>query len=375
MPIRRASRTSISGAIKFAMRLFDESPHRGTRRVIDISGDGPNNNGPPVAVARDAALEKGIIINGLPIMVKEPPPGATDAIADLDHYYEDCVTGGPGAFVMTVKDRDKLKEGIRAMLVREVAGLAPERPDIPSADKEKRVSCLIGEEMFQRIWGTSSGPSAQPVPSKGGRYTAWQQAEYIAHTQKCLRRQKVPMLNRVEFLVTIGVDGMMIGDPEIKNPIDNDEFRGDAKAALAQLRQCQPFIVDPFGRKRAEFTQVFAFDPQPKGTDREEKPKGADRQDASGAIQANFRKCWKASRTGPTIWVELKYNRDGTYRGLPMLLNPENTKEYARTAEHVLRQINKCPPVKFAKDKYPQQTLRWQFPSHESANASKPKKT
>jgi hypothetical protein len=58
-----------------------------------------------------------------------------------------------------------------------------------------------------------------------------------------------------------------------------------------------------------------------------------------------------------------------------MLLNPENTKEYARTAEHVLRQINKCPPVKFAKDKYPQQTLRWQFPSHESANASKPKKT
>ena len=133
------------------MRLFDESPHRGTRRVIDISGDGPNNNGPPVAVARDAALEKGIIINGLPIMVKEPPPGATDAIADLDHYYEDCVTGGPGAFVMTVKDRDKFKEAIRTMLVRAVAGLAPERPNIPSTGKEKRVSCLIGEEIFQRI--------------------------------------------------------------------------------------------------------------------------------------------------------------------------------------------------------------------------------
>jgi hypothetical protein len=71
-PIRRASRTSISGAINFAMPLFDENPHRGLRRVIDISGDGPNNNGAPVVAARDAAIEKGIIINGLPIMVKEP---------------------------------------------------------------------------------------------------------------------------------------------------------------------------------------------------------------------------------------------------------------------------------------------------------------
>src|SRR5207342_150070 len=62
-PIRRASRTSISGAIYFAMPLFDENPHRGLRRVIDISGDGPNNNGGPVVTARDTALEKGIIIN------------------------------------------------------------------------------------------------------------------------------------------------------------------------------------------------------------------------------------------------------------------------------------------------------------------------
>ncbi|HEX3170184.1 MAG TPA: DUF1194 domain-containing protein, partial [Burkholderiales bacterium] len=71
-PIRRASRTSISGAINFAMPLFDENPHRGLRRVIDISGDGPNNNGAPVVISRDAAVEKGIVINGLPIMVKEP---------------------------------------------------------------------------------------------------------------------------------------------------------------------------------------------------------------------------------------------------------------------------------------------------------------
>src|SRR6202167_1036729 len=71
-PIRRASRTSISGAIYFAMPLFDEDPYRGLRRVIDISGDGPNNNGLPIIGARDEALSKGIVINGLPIMVKEP---------------------------------------------------------------------------------------------------------------------------------------------------------------------------------------------------------------------------------------------------------------------------------------------------------------
>jgi hypothetical protein len=66
-PVRRASRTSISGAINFAMPLFDENPFKGTRRVIDISGDGPNNNGESVTIARDAALAKGITINGPPI--------------------------------------------------------------------------------------------------------------------------------------------------------------------------------------------------------------------------------------------------------------------------------------------------------------------
>ena len=71
-PVRRGSSTSISGAINFAVQLFEENPYRGLRRVIDISGDGPNNDGAPVTGARDAALAKGIIINGLPIMVKEP---------------------------------------------------------------------------------------------------------------------------------------------------------------------------------------------------------------------------------------------------------------------------------------------------------------
>ncbi len=151
-PIRRASRTSISGAINFAMPLFDENPHRGIRRVIDISGDGPNNNGSPVTVARDAAVEKGVIINGLPIMVKEPSYSTMD-IGNLDFYYEDCVIGGPGSFVVTIKERDKFKEAIRTKLVLEIAGRTPERPVIPVAGNEQRVNCMIGEKIWQDRWG------------------------------------------------------------------------------------------------------------------------------------------------------------------------------------------------------------------------------
>jgi len=151
-PIRRASRTSISGAINFAMPLFDENPYRGLRRVIDISGDGPNNNGAPVTGARDEALSKGIVINGLPIMVKEPSYSTMD-IDNLDYYYEDCVIGGPGSFVVPIKDREKFKEAIRTKLLLEVAGREPERPVMRTAEKEPRVSCMIGEKIWQDRWG------------------------------------------------------------------------------------------------------------------------------------------------------------------------------------------------------------------------------
>jgi hypothetical protein len=151
-PVRRGSRTSISGAINFAMPLFEENPYRGLRRVIDISGDGPNNNGTPVTGARDAALQKGITINGLPIMVKEPSYSTVD-IDDLDLYYEDCVIGGPGSFVVSIKDREKFKEAIRTKLILEVAGRTPERRIVPVVEKEPRVPCLIGEKIWQDRWG------------------------------------------------------------------------------------------------------------------------------------------------------------------------------------------------------------------------------
>lgn len=151
-PVRRASRTSISGAINFAMPLFEQNQYHGIRRVIDISGDGPNNNGMPVTVARDAALEKGIVINGLPIMVKEPSYSTMD-IENLDYYYEDCVIGGPGSFVVPIKTREKFREAIHTKLVMEVAGRVPERRFVPAAGKEPRVNCLIGEKIWQERWG------------------------------------------------------------------------------------------------------------------------------------------------------------------------------------------------------------------------------
>lgn len=151
-PVRRGSRTSISGAINFAMPLFDDNPYRGIRRVIDISGDGPNNSGAPVTGARDTAVGKGIIINGLPIMVKEPSYSTMD-IDNLDLYYEDCVIGGPGSFVVTIKDRDQFREAIRTKLILEVAGRTPEHRAMPVSEKEPRVPCMIGEKIWQDRWG------------------------------------------------------------------------------------------------------------------------------------------------------------------------------------------------------------------------------
>jgi len=151
-PLRRASRTSISGAINFAMPLFDANAYRGIRRVIDISGDGPNNNGEPVTIARDAALAKGVTINGLPIMSKATNYATMD-IENLDIYYEDCVIGGAGSFVVPIKSRETFKEAIRTKLVMEVAHRVPELSVVPAATRAPRVSCTIGEKIWQERWG------------------------------------------------------------------------------------------------------------------------------------------------------------------------------------------------------------------------------
>jgi hypothetical protein len=151
-PYRRASRTSIAGALIFAMPLFGAGEYRGLRRIIDVSGDGTNNQGPPVAMLRDQALEKGITINGLPIMLKRPTPGTMD-IENLDVYYEDCVIGGPGSFVIPIKEREQFKEATRTKLVLEIAGRTPKERMRPASADAPRISCTIGERMWQQRWG------------------------------------------------------------------------------------------------------------------------------------------------------------------------------------------------------------------------------
>lgn len=151
-PYRRASRTSISGALRFAKPLFDNSGYRGLRRVIDVSGDGANNSGPLVVQTRDDVLASGITINGLPIMLKRANLGSID-IEQLDIYYEDCVIGGPGAFVIPIREREKFIEATRTKLVLEIAGRQPEGQVIPASAQAPRISCTVGERMWQDRWG------------------------------------------------------------------------------------------------------------------------------------------------------------------------------------------------------------------------------
>lgn len=152
VPLRRAYRTSISGAIRFSAALFEASGYKALRHVIDVSGDGVNNQGPPVTQARDAAVRQGITINGLPLVLKRGSNSALD-IPDLDIYYEDCVIGGAGAFVIPVRTRDEMLRAIKTKMVLEVAGVLPRAAPriIPAADPA-RISCTIGERIWQDNW-------------------------------------------------------------------------------------------------------------------------------------------------------------------------------------------------------------------------------
>jgi hypothetical protein len=144
--IRRARRTSISGAIETSLRLLDESGVIPMREVIDIAGDGPNNEGRPVTLARDEALARGVTINGLPIMLKRP--GYLD-IEDLDNYYIDCVIGGPGAFVIPVRESVQFPDAIRQKIIMEIANLTTEQPLIHRAQNRELSDCMIGERQWR----------------------------------------------------------------------------------------------------------------------------------------------------------------------------------------------------------------------------------
>ena len=135
-PLYSERGTSLSSAISFSTALFDSNAIESARKVIDISGDGPNNSGGPIVEARDAALAKGITINGIPILVN-----SQNAYIPLDQYYRACVIVGPGSFVIPVTTMEAFAGSIRAKLVSEIAGLTPPRFQLAHGTPTRLVDC------------------------------------------------------------------------------------------------------------------------------------------------------------------------------------------------------------------------------------------
>ncbi len=150
VPLSYLHGTSISSALLFSLSLFDGNGFRSDRQVIDVSGDGPNNMGYPVLQAREAVLRRGVTINGLPIMIHADFFGGY-SIPNLDVYYEDCVIGGPGAFLVKVDSIEGIAEAIRRKLVLEIAGGEPKVRQAAFDEPEPRIDCQIGEKL-RRHW-------------------------------------------------------------------------------------------------------------------------------------------------------------------------------------------------------------------------------
>lgn len=143
-PITNIRGTSISGALVYSTALFDGNGYDGFRKVIDVSGDGPNRTGIAVDVARDLAVGRGIVINGLPIMIRPSRSYVT-----LDRYYADCVIGGPGAFVLPVRKAEEIAEAIRRKLILDIA--ARPHSSLMTAQATEPADCRLDERIRQRF--------------------------------------------------------------------------------------------------------------------------------------------------------------------------------------------------------------------------------
>jgi hypothetical protein len=163
-PISIARRTSISGAIRYAIPLFGRSPYEPSRKVLDISGDGSNNDGGLVTEMRHEALRERIVINGLPIMNDRPNPFGFPNEEDLDRYYLACVTGGPHSFVEVAHNFEDFPRAIRKKLLQEVA------------DRGPRSDSDIG--LGPLTEGTQLAQAGRPKPLEDEVYTKFVRPEY-----------------------------------------------------------------------------------------------------------------------------------------------------------------------------------------------------
>ena len=164
-PITLGQRTSISEGLDLAYKLLSDGNMQATRRVVDVSGDGPNNYGRAVTESRDEMVAKGITINGLPIINERDQFGPGRYLKDLDEYYRGCVIGGTGAFIIVAKDFQDFSNAIRRKLIFEIAGLVPTDPrrrpngivPVASSDDQRfgsgftyKPGCDVGERMWRR---------------------------------------------------------------------------------------------------------------------------------------------------------------------------------------------------------------------------------
>jgi hypothetical protein len=159
-PIHRVAGTSISEAIEFSLTLFSSGHFLATRQVIDISGDGSNNQGGLVTEARDNAVTRGVTINGLPIMLK-----ALDRTesATLDAYYQDCVIGGSNAFMIPVRERKQFLTETKAKIVREIARIT--NPDSPTQPIGGRL--LTDCDTSESVWDDFAPEPHSPMLGTG----------------------------------------------------------------------------------------------------------------------------------------------------------------------------------------------------------------
>lgn len=160
LPVLTEHGTSISRALQRGIRMLESADLDGARKVIDISGDGPNTMGRPVEDIRDAAVEAGITINGLPLLIQPSP-----TYPEIERYYEECVIGGTGAFLLEARSRGDLATVIRRKLILEISG-GPKTDEgaakFQLAAAEPHVDCLVGERDRGRFTGFfNQAPSLQ----------------------------------------------------------------------------------------------------------------------------------------------------------------------------------------------------------------------
>lgn len=151
-PVGEGRGTSISAAMLFSASLFPGNAYDGMRLVIDISGDGPNNYGPPVTEARTYLIDQGVVVNGLPILIRPSP-----IVPDMEAYYRDCVIGGNGAFLQPVTDVEEFRSAIKRKLLQEIRVAArPSAVEVPVINiiTYRRADCLAGEKERERTTGS-----------------------------------------------------------------------------------------------------------------------------------------------------------------------------------------------------------------------------